>query len=373
MSTLNGQWIEVFAAGNYGARGKFTTADLDEVVRTYDPRYHEAPAVIGHPENDAPAYGWVESVKRDGNTLSVKLRQVQPEFEDAVRSGKFKKRSIALYRDLKDGAKWYLRHVGFLGAEPPEVKGLADVKLCEFRDGNYQAIEFSNQEEEMDPNEIKKSFLDGLKEFFSEWTPKWAKQTGEPQGDVEAKIAKAIEGASAKFSEELKARDKQITDLTTQLGEAKKLQGTATTVALAEGAITKLKEDRKWIPAFSEMGVPQIFSELAKSEVKLTFGEGDKKKEKTLVQVFSEFLSGLPEIVPIGEITKAANTAKKGGKVLRFNEASRVELDQDSVAFSEAVQKRADEKKIPFGDAMKQLREEGWAPTKQGGSAAGAV
>jgi hypothetical protein len=82
-----GQWIEVFRAGDYGAKDKFTTQDLDQMVANYDGGQHEAPIVIGHPEMDAPAFGWVEALKRQGATLFAKLKQVQPEFEEMVRSG----------------------------------------------------------------------------------------------------------------------------------------------------------------------------------------------------------------------------------------------------------------------------------------------
>jgi hypothetical protein len=43
MTTLNGQWMEVFRAGDYGAKGKFSAADLDKIVANYDPAKHEAP------------------------------------------------------------------------------------------------------------------------------------------------------------------------------------------------------------------------------------------------------------------------------------------------------------------------------------------
>jgi hypothetical protein len=113
--------------------------------------------VLGHPENDAPAFGWVEGLKREGNVLFAKLKQVSPQLDQLVESGAFKKRSIMLYRDPP-----MLRHLGFLGAMPPEVKGLADLKLCEFRDGNreHQAIDF-NQESDMEKDELKKTFGEG--------------------------------------------------------------------------------------------------------------------------------------------------------------------------------------------------------------------
>lgn len=56
--------------------------------------------------------------------------RVQPAFEEMVKQGLFAKRLIGLYQRDKGLA---LRHVGFLGAQPPEIKGLADVQFSERR------------------------------------------------------------------------------------------------------------------------------------------------------------------------------------------------------------------------------------------------
>jgi hypothetical protein len=98
--------------------------------------------VIGHPEHDAPAFGWVAALRRAGDTLQAKLRQVAPQLEALVGQGQFKKRSVAFYRTATGLA---LRHLGFLGAMPPEVKGLRDLQLCEFRDsGAFVGFEFQD-------------------------------------------------------------------------------------------------------------------------------------------------------------------------------------------------------------------------------------
>lgn len=120
---LAGQWLELFRSGDYGDKGTFSNSDLDQMVKNFNPSFHEPPAVIGHPDHDAPAYGWVDALKRYGDKLLGKFKQVDPKFEEMVKSGRFKKRSIALYQTAKG---WMLRHVGFLGAQPPEVKGLAN-------------------------------------------------------------------------------------------------------------------------------------------------------------------------------------------------------------------------------------------------------
>ena len=114
--------IEIFKAGTHtdssGNTREWTDKDLQEIASLYDPANHEAPIVIGHPDTDSPAYGWVESLKAEGGKLLAKLKDVAPEFKDRFKRGLYKQVSIALYPDLG------LRHIGFLGATPPAVKGL---------------------------------------------------------------------------------------------------------------------------------------------------------------------------------------------------------------------------------------------------------
>ncbi|MDA8086542.1 MAG: 4Fe-4S binding protein [Nitrospiraceae bacterium] len=116
--------IAVFRTGKHtdskGETRDWTQQDLDAIASKYDPSAHEAPAVIGHPKDNAPAYGWVKGLEREGDTLYAHVEPTVPEFQGWLKSGLYKKRSISLYPDMT------LRHIGFLGAMPPAVKGLPD-------------------------------------------------------------------------------------------------------------------------------------------------------------------------------------------------------------------------------------------------------
>jgi hypothetical protein len=214
MSKLEKQWIEVFRTGDYGDKGKYDTSYLDTLVANYDPAKHEAPVVLGHPENNAPAFGWVEGLKREGNVLFAKLKQVSPQLDQLVESGAFKKRSIMLYRDPP-----MLRHLGFLGAMPPEVKGLADLKLCEFRDGNreHQAIDF-NQESDMEKDELKKSIGDSLKEFFAGFRPQTTESKSFSEEDVKRISAEAVKAGTKEISEKLEKTTNRVQRVQDQVG-----------------------------------------------------------------------------------------------------------------------------------------------------------
>jgi hypothetical protein len=106
-------WIEIFRAGDYSKAGKgiITAADLSRVVRNYDPTFREAPETIGHPVGDKPAYGYIDALMLDGESLLARERRVDPKFEEARSTGKFKKRSAAFFTDGV-GRITNLRHVG---------------------------------------------------------------------------------------------------------------------------------------------------------------------------------------------------------------------------------------------------------------------
>lgn len=137
------QEIHFFRPGrhtsNNGTELAFSAADLKAIADAYDPRTHEAPIVVGHPKTDAPAYGWVEKIIAKPDGLYAVPRQVNPEFSDLVRQGSYKKVSGSFYtpeaRNHPKPGTYYLRHLGFLGAQPPAVKGLRSIELSEDDEG----------------------------------------------------------------------------------------------------------------------------------------------------------------------------------------------------------------------------------------------
>ena len=129
--------MEIFEGGrrtdSSGTTRDWTEAELNQVAGGYDPAIHEAPVVVGHPQDDKPAYGWVTYLKRRGMKLLAGVKFV-PAFMETVKRGLYKNRSASFYhphdpRNPRPGA-WYLRHVGFLGAMPPAIKGLAPVSFA---------------------------------------------------------------------------------------------------------------------------------------------------------------------------------------------------------------------------------------------------
>jgi hypothetical protein len=121
--------LEVFRAGDYGAKGSYTDADLALIARSYSSQTHEAPVTIDH-KQEGPALGWVAAVKARGHRLFADLRKVPAEFAQAIKEGAYRKRSVEIYRQLTGSAGPYLKAVSFLGAAAPHVKGMEDIAFA---------------------------------------------------------------------------------------------------------------------------------------------------------------------------------------------------------------------------------------------------
>ena len=304
--------VEVFRVGDHtdsaGRRRTFTEADLDKLA-AYDPATHEAPMVIGHPEQNAPAFGWVEKAYREGPSLYMDFKGVQPEFEDAVRRGLFKKRSISLY---PDGS---LRHVGWLGATPPAIKGLKDVAFAE---GEASTFEFGEADTE------KSVFTRFAEAFLGLVAPG---RTDKPAGgpafkeapmpgngtDLTPQVA-ALTAKMTEFSEAMAAKDRQIADLIAANKQlANRMDTTVATGRRAEIAAFCEGLAAKGRLTEYQRGLAMSFMEKLDGAGDMDFAEGDKTAKKPASEVFKAFLESLPVQVEFGEFATHGRAAGKPG------------------------------------------------------------
>ena len=117
------------------------------MAAVYSPTRHEAPLTLGHPADNLPAYGWVKSLRAtDDGRLMMLAGDVTPEFSEAVTAGRYTTRSASFYPPGAPNnpapGNWYLRHVAWLGAQVPAVRGLADVNFEGAGDGDYPCFDF---------------------------------------------------------------------------------------------------------------------------------------------------------------------------------------------------------------------------------------
>ncbi len=144
--------LHIFKPGKHtavnGHEIHFTEADLIASAKAYDPAKHEAPLVVGHPKMDDPAYGWAKSLAYADGALVATPDQVDPAFAELVGAGRYKKISASFYTPESPANPvpgcYYLRHIGFLGAAAPAVKGLKSASFAEAEEG---VIEFAEPAE----------------------------------------------------------------------------------------------------------------------------------------------------------------------------------------------------------------------------------
>ncbi len=307
-------WIEIFKGGTQvDSSGNQHDGDdmIDKAVSSFNAAEHEPPLVVGHPKDNAPSFGWAHDLKtevKDGTkVLLAKFKDVVPELEEMVKAGRYKKRSAAFYPDGR------LRHVGFLGAVPPAVKGLADLN---FNDAEQEPVSFEFYDHKLG---ILGRVLSGLREMIIEDKGVEAADRIITSWDVDSlkeEASRPEEEASAVYHEheptttEVEMKDdkgKQFSEADVKAAEeaaaaeAKEEGKREAALEFAEAEKNRLIaefKDRNWPgsgkgklpPALLDAGVTAFMEQLDGRE-DVEFAEGGDKK--TQLAWFMEFLEGL--------------------------------------------------------------------------------
>lgn len=309
---FGGQWIEIFKVGDHldscGNLQKINADFIDRVVANFNADAHEPPLVVGHPKENAPAFGWAKELRKNGDSLEAKFGDTDDEFERLVAERKYPKRSASFYLNPP-----MLRHVGFLGAQPPALKGLREIQ---FNDGDRTAVEISfnfNEEnlmsEKNEPaTEEKKTFTEWMKEMFGgggqQQQPAPAASFSE--ADKKQLIAEAVKQAreevTAEFSEKITALDTTNKALREDLDSQSASGKRAEIISFVEA-----------IPAangkhfLKRAGVVEFLEACANADAAnkgaevVSFSEGDVEHKYTLLGWAKDLLSALPPMVSFGE------------------------------------------------------------------------
>ncbi len=379
--SLEGNWIEVFRAGDYGERGNWTAGDLDRLAATYDARLHAAPVVLGHPADDAPAYGWVKRLRRAGESLWAQLEKVDPALEALLRAGRFAQRSVALYKQFPLTGGPYLRHLGFLGAAPPEVKGLAPLR---FVDAEFQAIEanfqpiapisFMPEELMVGPKSKLDSFIEHLRSFFVLDAPN---PTATPPGVGPADPSPAPSSGAEAFAERLAALEQRLDAVAGAKAAAEQKLNDSEAARQQEqiaNFVESLRSRGRFPPMFERWGVREFMERLTRvEETGKNACPTDPKEsasgtdipvcQPTLLVWFQEFLAKLPAVIEFREITASeahgSRVANRESRLVRFTEPQRgMSVDPESVELAERAEALAAEANISYAEALAQLREQ---------------
>lgn len=135
-----------FKDGN-GATWSFSDGDIADLAAGYDVTRNPAPVVIGHPKLDSPAVGIISAASKVGEKLCVEVdpSSLDPQFAADVEAKRYFRVSLRLFTPSHPAnpnpGKWSIRHLGFLGAHPPAIPGLAPVFAAGDDDG--PVVDFS--------------------------------------------------------------------------------------------------------------------------------------------------------------------------------------------------------------------------------------
>ena len=113
-------------------------ADIEAIVEAYDQMSIQHQLLLGIRKLMPPAYGWIQSLNTtDDHKIEAAPEQVDAAFAELVEAGRYKKISASFFGPDVAGnpvpGTYYLKHVGFLGATAPAVKGLNRRQLCPSR------------------------------------------------------------------------------------------------------------------------------------------------------------------------------------------------------------------------------------------------
>ena len=361
-------WIEILKVGKWkdstGKEHEFKEDDLKEIAENYEKRTNDAPVVIGHPKDNSPAFGWVEKLKAEGKVLKAKLKDLVPEFVDAVKKKMYKYVSISLYPDNK------IRHIGFLGGVPPAVKGL---KAVQFSEQKYVSFEFASENVWVESKITTiANIFQRIRDFFIEkfgkedtdkiidtWDIDWLKEKAPEVPEIEEESfneenkkevrmdeleklkvkLKEAEDKLKEFSEKASEVEEENKKLKMQLAEFEKKQ----TEKEVSEFVEKLKEEGKILP-YEEKVVKGMLLKLKNAEEKIEFAEGE---EKSMFDAFKEYLEKQERKVPLGEIgkdsTKEIKTEDFGEhvdeKALELHKKALQLSEKEDITYEEAVTK----------------------------------
>ncbi|UCU94009.1 peptidase [Hydrogenophaga taeniospiralis] len=366
--------IHIFKAGRQTAMSgttiDFTEADLAATAAAYDPAKHEAPIVVGHPATDDPAYGWVRGLTAQGADLFAEPHEVNPAFAEQVQAKAYKKVSASFYSPQHPSnptpGVYALRHVGFLGAQPPAVKGLKPIDYADAADCIEIELDFS---EEGAAGQTEWKFPSAAAAAAATTPQPTTTETPEPSSlPPGSEAATSGTGVSPEGSttpppetttvtpEEKAALEAQNAQLQADLDAARTtLQAQATAAntaahtAFAEALIAEARvapADKALLIATLDHLEPPV---LAGSQAQVVeFGEGEAKVP--MATALKDWLKALPKRVEFGEQAsrdRAAADKDKAGDTVQYAEGTPAE----SIELDKQIRKYAADNKLSYADA----------------------
>ena len=323
--------IEIFRSGRHiddaGVAHHFSDADVDGMAASYNPALREAPLTVGHPADNLPAYGWVKSVARNaGGVLTIAPHNVEPQFAEMVAARRFPKRSASFYPPQAPNnptpGKWYLRHVAFLGAQPPAIAGLKDIQ---FSAGDADgAVNFS---ESVTTTETVTQESDDMSKELQE---KLDKATADLQAEKAARATAEANAATAtQAATDAKAQ-------ATSFAEKARTDRKAGFVSFAEAQV----KAGTLLPKDKDMAVATL--DALADATPVQFSEGTTTRTVSHAQWLQDLIAQTKPAVNFGEFapgnaTQVQPGAAHGKSDAEIDQAAQAYMRQHKVDYAEAL------------------------------------
>jgi hypothetical protein len=370
--------IEFFKPGKHvDTSGKVVHVTADHLRATaaaYKPELHDAPLVVGHPKMDDPAYGWVKAVQFNEQTQRLEAipHQVDADFAEIVKDGKYKKVSARFYLPDSPGnpvpGVYYPKHIGFLGATPPAVKGLKSVSFADDAEG---VVEFADWDQmtiaglfrSLRDWIISKDGIetaDGILPTFQieSLQINAAQDDDKPRNISFSETSEPGEPMTPQEQAQMDALKAQVQTLTTQnttlatqvasFAEAQKQTLHLGHVSFAESLIAA----GKLLPADKDSTVVML-DKLAADESTVEFGEGDGKQSLTPLAIYKAQLEKAPKVVDFGEHAGAGAEGDDG--TVSFAAPQGMAVSNDKLELHAKAIKYAQEHNVDFITAVKKV------------------
>jgi hypothetical protein len=301
----------------HGTPVEITPALMADLAASYDPTLYQAPVVIGHPAHNSPAFGLVTQPRLDGDSLDVGLADLDPAFVEAHRAKRYPQRSLSFWpaghpdNPLPDKSKPYIRHLGFLGAMPPAIKGLRGADLATDPEGVIE-IALANPS---DPLATQSETPMPDAQAQTPQPPKNPPQpTSLPNGDAKATDLAERESALQAQEQALQAKLDALAAREQALAEAETARRRAEVTAFAE----QLASDAKLRP----VDVPRVTEIILALDEHAAqpapcFAEADASgavQERNAAAWLRDHLSNQPPLVALGEVATKGRAAADQAK-----------------------------------------------------------
>jgi len=324
--------IKMLKPGRFTAmNGKvvnFTEADLKATAAAYNPEIYAAPFVIGHPKHDDPAYGRIGIADFSEGFLMGEPDQVDPAFAEAVNSGKFNRVSLSLYEPDSPNnpvpGVYYPRHLGFLGAMPPAVKGLGTVSFSEGETGIIELGDWNDRTiarllRSLKNKLIEKFGADDAEAALPEWDIEYVQEEAlRPETKTEVTPEPAFaesnkEGSTMLTAEQLAAREADLKKREDALKVKESAGVHDGNVAFAEGLV----QAGKLLPANKAEVIAVLdFAAGFTSGETIEFGEGDAKQTLSPSDILKDLFNAMPKVIEFGELGGGrVETGQETGKI----------------------------------------------------------